>query len=427
MNATYRYWIFAAGAALTLASCRQDTPALPTQSGDATVITFNSPYTVDSRSNAMRGGNFETGDKVGVLGYCIASNQGVDISTSPWNTKKPFCTPDVFYNQELEYSGTGMWNYTWTGGSGAWQDYDPVGDLHPWANYENYTYSFFAYYPYADLTQQRDGTYSGNIEIEGLTGDDRNGFGTITLSGADETGDPTITYTIPFSTSGNTRLQRRWWHVPDFMLAYKIDHKKQDGSVSLDFRHIFSALEFEINNYTNEEVVIEELYFGGGTQSGSQETRTAGFYREVSVTGQQSDYTVDKTVSNTYVGEFQLIGREETEDEHMLIDFTCPASTTEAIPITYNDSPISLLFIPDENGALTTDNNESIYIRINAHTVGGTQLANDEDRHLNLVNMTFRPGIRNIFSINIIGNDFYIQMRSDGSWDDGGESDIVFE
>lgn len=136
---------------------------------------------------------------------------------------------------------------------------------------------------------------------------------------------------------------------------------------------------------------------------------------------------MDKTVSNTYVGEFQLIGREETEDEHMLIDFTCPASTTEAIPITYNDSPISLLFIPDENGALTTDNNESIYIRINAHTVGGTQLANDEDRHLNLVNMTFRPGIRNIFSINIIGNDFYIQMRSDGSWDDGGESDIVFE
>lgn len=417
MNATYRTWIFAAGAALTLASCQQDTPALPTQSGDATVITFNSPYTVDSRSDAMRSGNFETGDKVGVLGYCIASNQGVDISTSPWDTKKPFCTPDVFYNQELEYSGTGMWNYTWTGGSGAWQGYDPVGDLHPWANNENYTYSFFAYYPYASV----NGNGEGTITIDDID------MGEIELSGDDETGDPTITYTMPFSTSGNTRSQRRWWHVPDFMLAYKIDHKKQDGSVSLDFRHIFSALEFEINNYTNEEVVIEELYFGGGTQSGSQETRTAGFYREVSVTGQQSDYTVDKTVSNTYVGEFQLIGREETEDEHMLIDFTCPASTTEAIPITYNDSPISLLFIPDENGALTTDNNESIYIRINAHTVGGTQLANDEDRHLNLVNMTFRPGIRNIFSINIIGNDFYIQMRSDGSWDDGGESDIVFE
>ena len=45
----------------------------------------------------------------------------------------------------------------------------------------------------------------------------------------------------------------------------------------------------------------------------------------------------------------------------------------------------------------------------------------------NLKDISFAPGVRSIFNINIIGNDFYIQMRSDGSWSDGGDSDIVFE
>ena len=423
MKAKNIYLVFVAGTALALSSCQQDELLTQRPQGDASVITFNSPYTIDSRSDAMRSGSFEKGDRVGVLGYCIASNsQGVDYSTSPWDTKKPFCTPDVFYNQELTYSGTGSWDYTWKKESnGPWADYEPVGDyLHPWATNEEYTYSFFAYYPYAEVNNKGVGTIKikdeNDIEIE---------MGEIELSTSNHRGDPTITYTMPFDDGGTTTSQRRWWWVPDFMLAYKTDHLKQDGSVSLNFRHIFSALEFEINNLTEEEIIIEDLYFGGGTEN--NDTRTAGFYREVSVTGQQSGYTVDKTINNTFIGEFQLIGREADEDEHMLIDFSCQPNTTTPIPITYNGSPISLLFIPDENGALTTDNNASIYIRMSAKTVSGTELADDSNRYLNLINMTFRPGVRNIFSINFIGNDFYIQMRSDGSWSDGGDSDIVFE
>lgn len=428
MKAKNIYLVFVAGTALALSSCQQDELLTQRPQGDASVITFNSPYTIDSRSDAMRSGSFETGDKVGVLGYCMASNQGTDYSTSPWDTKKPFCTPDVFYNKELTYSGTGSWDYTWGAdeASGDWAGYEPVGDLHPWAENEEYTYSFFAYYPYATLTEQRDGTWEGTIDGGGLT-DDKNGLGTITLSGQEERGDPTITYTMPHHPA-KLDSDLDWWVVPDFMLAYKINHKKQDGSVKLDFRHLFCAFEFVVNNYTLDDVVIEDLYIGGGKEENGI---TTGFYKSVTVEGQESGYSVGNDI---YYGDFKLIGEENRP--YILANLTCGKGTlineetNEIKPtnteIKYNNSAISLLFIPDYKGKLTTDGNESLYIRLRV-TKDGQTFIKDEPRSMNLENISFAPGVRSIFNINIIGNDFYIQMRSDGSWSDGGDSDIVFE
>ena len=176
------------------------------------------------------------------------------------------------------------------------------------------------------------------------------------------------------------------------------------------------------------DVIIEDFYFGGGTEytSGPNEGENAtGFYRSFTVTGQQSGYDVDP--ADMYVGEFQLIGNDGTEDPHILTNFTCPAQT-EGTSIAYEESPISILLIPDANGALTTDGNESVYIRIQAQTKDShEQIGDDSDYLMNLVNLNFEPGVRNIFTINIIGNDFYVQMRSDGYWEDDGDSEIVFE
>lgn len=393
-----------------LAACQHDELPSTPPAGDATVITFNSPYTVDTRSAAMRYGSFQKGDKVGVLGFCKAENNGTDYSTSDWNTKKPFCRPDVFYNQELTYDGAGWWDYSWDGtfdGSG------PVGDyLHPWSSDPDDTFAFFAYYPYAA---------NGN-----LTGKDETGsfsMGTIDLSDADHRGDPTIKYTMPFATGGTITSNRRWWHVPDFMLAYKVNHRKADGSVQLDFRHLFCAFEFEVNNYNDDDVIIEDFYFGGGTED-SNGDNIAGFYRSCTVTGQQSGYDVDPT--DMYVGQFQLVGATGNEPQHILRSFTCRAGE-EGVSIDYNGSPISILLIPGEDGSLTTDKNASLYIRLQARTATGTPIGDGDDRLMNLVDLTFEPGVRNIFTINIIGNDFYVQMRSDGRWEDDGDSDIVFE
>lgn len=402
-----------------LAGCQQD--EIPAPQGDGTVITFNSPYTVDTRSAAMRYGSFQQGDKVGVLGFCKAYNQGQDNSDAAWDVKKQFCTPDVFYNQELTYDGAGAWNYTWIG-----SDFDgnpAVGTLHPWSSNEDDTFSFFAYYPYADVDNN-----DGKIIKDDWKDDKeyiRNGSGTIELSGRTERGDPKITYTMPFGTDGNTSSNRRWWHVPDFMLAYKVDHLKADGSVQLNFRHLLCAFEFEVNNYNDEDVIIEDFYFGGGTEytSGPNQGENAtGFYRSFTVTGQQSGYDVDP--ADMYVGEFQLIGAGQQEDPHILTDFNCKKGVT---PIAYDGSPISILLIPDAHGALTTDQNQSVYIEITASIGGQTIHYNQDHSIINLVGQTFKPGVRNIFTINIIGNDFYVQMRSDGSWEDDGDSEIVFE
>lgn len=418
---TARFIRISLGGALlgVLAACQPDN-LLPSQpQGDATVITFHSPYTVDTRSAAMRNGSFKQGDKVGVLGFCKATNNGNDVSTSPWDTKKPFCTPDVFYNQPLTYNGTGAWTYEWAG------DFDgkgPVGDLHPWSQNPDDTFSFFAYYPYADLSN------GGKIHIDGWEEHEENGLGIIKLSEGNHRGDPTITYTMPHSLGSSYTSACQWWVVPDFMLAYTTDHKKSDGSVRLEFRHLFCAFAFEINNYNTEPVTLETLYIGGGNDN-----RSSGFYRSVTVTGQESGYSVDK--NDIYIGRFQLVG-SDGGNEHILQSFACPAAETDAdgeviapstVSIDYNNEPIDLLFIPDQDGKLTADGNQSLYIRLQLKTESGTQIGDGDNRVMNLGNQSFLPGTRSIFSINVIGNDFYVQMRSDGQWDDGGDSDIVFE
>ena len=48
-------------------------------------------------------------------------------------------------------------------------------------------------------------------------------------------------------------------------------------------------------------------------------------------------------------------------------------------------------------------------------------------RNMGLKDSSFRPGMRTVFNINIVGNDFIIQARSEDAWEDGGDSDIVFE
>ena len=372
----------------------EDEAAAPAGAGySSEVILFTSPYTV-SRSAQMRYGSFEKGDEVGVLGYCEGENQGVDVSSSPWNTKKDFVTPDVFYNQMLEYVGNGAWTYTWP-------ETENISGLHPWYDNTSYTYTFFAYYPYAEVSRSSwwEEDYSGTI-----SNDDVENMGTITLSGRDAAGDPTITYTMPY-TGG----ELAWNVVPDLMLAYRVDHLKSDGAVSLNFRHMLCAFEFEINNYNAEPVTIRSLRFNG-----------TDFYKSLSVTGQEQDYTVG---DDRYSGYFQLISSP--------ID--CPAATVVegvttpgTVRLMADGTVVSegelkdvlnLLFIPDAEGKITEG---ECSVRMS--------IGNNSESTQNLRDgMTFEPGVRSIFSINIIGDNFVIQVRTENNWSDGGDSDINFD
>lgn len=374
----------------------EDEAAAPAGAGySSEVILFTSPYTV-SRSPEMRYGSFEVGDEVGVLGYCEGENQGVDVSSSPWNTKKDFVTPDVFYNQMLEYVGNGAWTYTWQG-TGS------ISGLHPWYDNTSYTYTFFAYYPYADVRRSW-GEYSGTISIDGVE------MGTITLSGMNVAGDPTITYTLPYASGGSaTRTELEWNVVPDLMLAYRIDHVKSDGAVSLNFRHMLCAFEFEINNYNTDIVTINSLRFNG-----------TNFYKSLSVTGQEQDYAVGE---DRYSGYFQLISSPIDCPAAMVDEGVTTPGTVRLMADGTAASEgelkevLDLLFIPDAEGKIT-EGECSVRMSI-GDNFESTQNLRD--------GMTFEPGVRSIFSINIIGDNFVIQVRTENNWSDGGDSDINFD
>lgn len=384
---------------LAATACTQDELPAGTGTFDGGIV-FTSPYTL-TRSDAMRYGSFRAGDQVGVLGYCKATNQGSDNSGSPWETKKDFCKPEVFYNQPLTYTDKGLWEYNWTGSSN-------ISGPHPWyepgqdGNGLDYTYSFFAYYPYA---------------ANGTIADEK---GTIALSGSTDTGDPHITYTMPFSSNNSATTSLDWTKVPDLMLAYTTDHLKADGTVKLDFRHLFCAFEFKVNNYTTDEVKISKL-----TVSGSE------FYKSVTVNGRQTGYDVG---TDRYSGTFDVLstytgnqgftcpaGKEITDTEGQVIGIT-PATVSITTDGTVNaeGDPVALLFIPDANGKLTANDHNDLTLNI---TVDGIE----QNRTMILTEATFKAGVRSVFNINIVGNDIYLQLESDGSWDDGGDSNITFE
>lgn len=369
-------------------ACQKETVA-PAGAGYSTeAILFTTPYTV-SKSAAMRDGHFEIGDKVGVLGYCRSEYQGRDYSASDWDTKKFAATPDVFYNQELTYEDDGVLSYNYSGDNA-------VGTLRGWYNEPDYTYAFFAYYPYVDVNDY----YQGTITAE----DGETSMGTIRLSNEGDTGDPTFTYTMPYRSNSSTSTLLNLDRVPDVMLAYTVNHRHSDGAVSLKFRHMLCAFEFEINNYNEEPVEITSLVFRGEN-----------FYKSFTITGQKQDYTPN---DDRYSGQFQLLSEGKP--------LVCPpALETDGVivpgkaivSLDGSDDPIDLLFIPDADGKITAG--------ICSVSV---QMEGERERTQNVRDgMSFRPGTRSIFSINIVGDNFVIEVRADNAWSDGGDSNIYFD
>lgn len=375
------------------AACQKETVA-PAGAGYSTeAILFTTPYTV-SKSAAMRDGVFYEGDKVGVLGYSkvtyTANGVEVDASTSLWDAKKEWAKPEVFYNQELTYKGNGVLSYNYSGDNA-------VGTLRGWYNEPDYTYAFFAYYPYVNVNSYYN---PGTITAE----DGRTSMGTIRLSDEDDTGAPTFTYTMPHE-GGDTDVSLDLDVVPDVMLAYTVNHRHSDGAVALNFRHMLCAFEFEVNNYNTYPVTINSLQFSGED-----------FYKSFTITGQEQDYTPND--GERYSGYFNLLPNGA---------ITCEAATDEDGNITPSNvkvggsDPIDLLFILDADGKIT-ENACTVTVNMTAEGVEQNQTTqNLED------NMSFAPGTRSIFSINIIGNNFLIQVRTLENWSDGGDSNIYFD
>lgn len=376
---------------LLLVACQQEEVALtPAKPGKG--IIFTSDYVVSKASQTRT--SFREGDMVGVLGYCWDTDNG-NLATE-WDTKKTGCLPEVFHNQQLTFGSGGVWSYTWDDSNNP-MGLTAVGDLQPWVDDDASKYTFFAYYPYAQVSGYSSGRHSGTIRIDGK------GMGEISLPGTDGNanhGDPEISYTMPH-TGYNTSAPLDWKAVPDLMVASKINHTPGEGTVNLNFEHLLCAMEFRVNNYTSEDIVLTGLSLRGEN-----------FYRDISKKG-TDDYTVG---TSTYDGTFDLLAGNP---------LTCPAAReTEGqtppiqTPVADADGTIHLLFIADRDGKITYNGSCSIVITQQGQSARTMTIA---------ANTHFQAGVRNIFSINYIGNDVVLQVSHSDLWEEGGDSNIVFE
>lgn len=402
MMKSYKLYIAALAAiVLTMPACRQD-EGIPEQTeySDEAIV-FTTPYSV--RSSVLRNGDFNEGEQVGVIGYC---NRGThpeypDRESGPfeWEAKKVFAMPDMFYNTSLTYEGNGYLAYS----SYVTGTNDTEQGICPWYNDPTYLYSFFAYYPYVSVSGNNN---EGTVKIDG------NNSGTIRLTERDHQGNPSITYTMPYDVSSSSGTSLALNRVPDLMLAYAIDRRQANGAVQLDFRHMFTALQFEVNNYTSQDATIESIEIVGRN-----------YYRSLTVTGEQSGYDVG---TDRYDGTFTVVSGQGVtcpRGEGTIETGIMPTKTTIA---DADGDPITLMFITDDdnnndNKGAIVDSNGSCEIRVTIAGRTGTA-------HMDLKeNKTFNAGTRNIFSINLVGDDIVLQLRPTDTWEDDGDSDIVFE
>ena len=400
---SYKLYIAALAAiGFTMPACQQN-EGIPEQTvySDEAIV-FTTPYTV--RSSVLRDGDFNEGDQVGVIGYC---NRGThpdypnrESGPFEWEAKKVFAQPDMFYNTSLTYEGNGYLAYS----SYVTGENQRENGICPWYNDPTYLYSFFAYYPYVNVSGKNN---EGMVSIDG-----QNNMGTIKLTGRNDEGNPSITYTMPYNANSSLDTDLELNRVPDLMLAYAIDRRQANGAVPLSFRHMFTALQFEVNNYTDQNATIESIEIVGTK-----------YYRSLKVTGEQSGYDVG---NDWYNGTFTVVSGQGV---------TCPRGegtietgiTPTKTPIADADGdPITLMFITDDdnnndNKGAIVDSNGSCEIRVNIMGRSGTATMDLKN------NKTFNAGRRNIFSINLVGNDIVLQLRPTDTWEDDGDSDIVFE
>ena len=213
---------------------------------------------IDSRSGPVN--QLPDGSSFGVFGYCLAQTapDNAELNNSSgslyWNQKKILCRPHLFYKQ-------------------------------------NYQYSFFAYYPYGDeyFSFNTDESTLGAPEVVFSIPDIRTGE-SLNIEYENENGS---SVTESYSVLDDAL-------VPDAMVAQTIDVTRAGGVASLDFLHILTGLNFQVNNYN-----VREDESGGQVPGNSVTIHSlvlAGdFYKSVEINFDSGYDFADDTFNGAYV------------------------------------------------------------------------------------------------------------------------------
>lgn len=341
---------------------------------------------IDSRSGPVN--QLPDGSSFGVFGYCLAqiAPDNTELNNSSgslyWDQKKILCRPHLFYKQEVTYSGGAC-------------SYSPVKN---WYDQVNYQYSFFAYYPYGDeyFSFNTDESTLGAPEVVFSIPDISTGE-SLNIEYENENGS---SVTESYSVLDDAL-------VPDAMVAQTIDVTRAGGVASLDFLHILTGLNFQVNNYN----VMEDE--SGGQVPGNPVTihslvLAGDFYKSVEINFDSGYDFTDDTFNGAYV----------------LVSQDIEVGGLESVS---GIGGKTLLMVSN----LTKTSGEDAYI-------GNLKLAvtysfGDTVRRTKVFSRpdNFLPAGGTIYTaqLNFIGNSFVLNfiVDNDSKWEDGGDSDITFE
>lgn len=353
---------------LALAACSRTEDVLPAFAED--YIRFGMPGMEVEAKSTLVNSELPDSSRFGVLGYCLAQVAPGDTTLNrssgsvSWDTKKELCRPHLFHDVPVTYSD-GECTYA---------------PLQPWDSAANYQYTFFAYYPYE------------NFKL---------------LSGEFERGTPRVKFTMPFN-GGDTLTPLDDSRVPDAMVAMAEDVTRgTNGMVELNFRHILTGLNFQINNYnedpqnpgTGDRLIVHSLKLRGT------------FYKSFVMNYDDGwECPAGETFSGTYTllpdGSDKVV---EAQNEGLLIDKT-------------------LLFVSGQNSEGAATGYLGPYVKLEIKYTFG-----DSEEKTQWISRpeNFLPVGGTVYTsqLNFIGNAFVLNIIVDNNyqWEDGGDSEIVFE
>ena len=272
-----------------------------------------------------------------------------------------------------------------------------------------YQYSFFAYYPYNDAALDND-DYFTIITNENTLGAPKVKFSIPEISKG-------VTRTVQYIVSkdtgtGSVTTEQREFNVlddskvPDAMVAQSIDVTKAGGTVPLNFLHMLTGLNFQVNNYNAKEdetgaqvpgdpVVIHSLVLAGK------------FYRSIEINFDSNYGYPDETFDGAY----------------MIVDDEANISVGGLESVSQIGGKTLLLVsnLGDSEGYIGDLTLEITY------SFGSSQRKTQSfSRPEN-----FMPAGGTIYTaqLNFIGDSFVLNFIIDNNtqWEDGGDSDITFE
>lgn len=389
-----------------------DTEDMMPEFDDSRYINFGLPVQVSSsygeaESRSVLLDNLPEGSEFGVLGYCVpftvgSNNPNYNAGSDIWSLKRKLCPPDVFFKQKVTV-GTNGCTYDRNGGTGNdpkyWykKDYDTnnqfIDDI---PDAEDYKYTFFAYYP-----------FEGCFTVDAPNAQN--------VAGA-----PKFTFTMP-QTGDNLYTQLSHDDTPDAMLAALYNVTKDNGSVQFTFSHLLTALGFEVNNFSDYDLVIHSIKLGGS------------FYKKINI-DLSGDNVTFSFPADRYTGKYTIFDGSSMHGGDLQL--SCP---TDGNTVTSSPSPIGPNTGDDINknfvmliSGIGTSFGENVKVYID-YTLKDIRTQRELTRP---GSFTPQPGKRYTAQLNFVGDAFVMNfvVNNNGEWENGagddgntGNDDIVFE